>query len=63
MVSKQRVAHAKAGYFTEKTKTRTIVPLDYEKRIKQQNKMFKLQTGKIQKLTQRESTADPLRMT
>lgn len=61
MASKERVADAMASYQGE-PKSRIIIPVDYEKRIKQQSKMMKLQSGKIQKLTQRESRTDNSRM-
>ena len=39
-----------------------MIPLNYEKRIKQQSKMLKLQSGKIQKLTMRDSKMDNTQM-
>jgi hypothetical protein len=51
IVSKERVAMAKASFQGE-VRTRIVIPIDYQKRLKQQSKMLKLQSGKIQKLTQ-----------
>jgi hypothetical protein len=34
---------------------RELLAPDYEKKIKMQNKMIKIQTGKIQKISQRDS--------
>lgn len=55
--SKERVATTKASYQQE-ARSRTVVTVDYERKMKQQNKMFKLQSSKIQKLSQRESKAE-----
>lgn len=57
MASKERVAVTKASYNME-VRSRTIIPINYEKKIKQQSKMMKLQSGKIQKLTMRDSKSD-----
>lgn len=54
--SKQRVALTKHGYVVrEKKIQRQGNTAEYERRIKLQNKMMKIQTGKIQKISQRDS--------
>ena len=61
-MGKDKVVAAKASYRAEQKKSRTIIPINYEKKMKQQSKMLKLQSGKIQKLTQRDSKTDNSRM-
>jgi hypothetical protein len=35
-----------------------VIPVDYEKKVKMQNKMMKIQSGKIKKLGQRDSKSE-----
>jgi len=57
MASKERVVVTKASYQME-VKCRTVIPVNYAKKIKQQNKMMKLQSGKILKLSMRDSKSN-----
>jgi hypothetical protein len=54
--SKEKVALTKHSYINrEKKRERPVHTADYEKKLKMQNKMMKIQTGKIQKISQRDS--------
>lgn len=56
--SKEKVALTKSNYLNLERKHERFRPIhtaDYEKKIKMQNKMMKIQTGKIQKISQKDS--------
>jgi hypothetical protein len=55
--SKERVVLTKHSYVhgEKRRRERPVYTPDYEKKIKMQNKMIKIQTGKIQKISQRDS--------
>lgn len=51
------MAIKKAGFQLE-ARGRAIITFDHERKVKMQNKMMKIQTGKIKRLGQRESKID-----
>lgn len=55
--SKEKVALTKHSYVNRerRRRERPVYTPDYEKKLKMQNKMLKIQTGKIQKISQRDS--------
>lgn len=48
--------------FQLEARGRAIVAFDYDKKLKMQNKMIKIQTGKIKRLRQRESFTENAHM-
>lgn len=52
LASKEKVVVAKSLFKLE-ARGRSIVAFDYDKKLKMQAKMLKIQTGKIQRLGQR----------
>jgi division protein CdvB (Snf7/Vps24/ESCRT-III family) len=58
--SKERVMTRKQDYqqYEHIRTPKKSQPPDYEKKLKLQNKMMRIQTGKIQKISQRDSRLD-----
>lgn len=54
LASKEKVVVAKAAFQME-ARGKAIIAFDYDKKLKMQTKMIKIQTGKIKRLGQRES--------
>lgn len=61
LASKERVVVAKASFQLE-ARGRAVIAFDYDKKLKMQNKMIKIQTGKIKRLGQRESVTENAHM-
>jgi hypothetical protein len=61
LASKEKVVVAKSCFQLE-TKGRAIITFDFDKKLKMQNKMIKIQTGKIKRLRQRDSVTENTHM-